>query len=1217
MGLRTRAQDLKVLLHDYDPGIVCLQETKLGDAQYNPGLNYAFYNSAPPPGDIAHGGAAVIVSKGIQHHLIPLNSPLQAVAVRAVLGHQVTVCSVYLPGDVGYTINNLQHLIDQLPPPFLLLGDFNAKSPLWGNAMTDRWGKVIEDLLSSNDIVLYNDGAMTYHNIHNNASSAIDLSICSSSIAVDYIWSVNEFLHGSDHFPIHLKYSVNTPTSSPPKWKPQDADWVKYQEGLCLDKDFESFPSHLEAYAYFTEQVLHSANASIPKTGGSPRRPAVPWWDKTCTILRKVTRKCYRRFKNSGSQTTKLIYKRALAKQRQYYRKAKRNSWIYYINGISSKTPSRLVWRKIRKLTGKFVPAPTPSLKINNRLVTDPVDVANSLGKHFSDVSSPSNYTTEFQRIRNSRVKLNLSSSSEPYNATFSLQELSDALSTTDDSSPGEDNILYSMLRHLPGPAKDYLLKILNKIWVTGKLPRSWKIAIVIPIRKPLKDPFLSTSYRPIALTSCVCKLMEKMINTRLMWHLESNNLLSPFQFGCRKNRSTLDPLLRLSNQIQQGFANGRQTIGVFFDLEKAYDTTWRQGIIRQLSRMGICGYMMKFLNSFLSDRFLKVKVGNSFSSLYSQEEGVPQGSVLSVTCFAVAINSILKNISPPVRGSLFVDDFVIYVTSYDAVSACAYLQRAIDAISVWASNTGFKFSSSKTVAVRFKRHRRQEVVPNLILNGVPLPYADEVKFLGLTFDTSLTWGAHITNLKLRVRKSLDILKVVSSFDWGADKQSLLRLYNSLCRSKLDYGCEIYSSACKTRLGELDVVHNMALRLCSGAFRTSPVESIYVDCHQLPLDLRREELGLRYMARLRSHPDNPSNQILDQLRPIHYKANARPFQVRLRDSLEEESLLAQRILPIHHPKHPPWLVPPLTVCSTSFSKKDSPPHLIRDKFLEHDCLSHANAFKIYTDGSKSDFGVGCGVVTKDISEVARLSNHASSFTAELLAIVQALKKVHNTKGKSFVIYTDSRSSIEAIKSYNSFQPLVQKAQEWLYLISTRFKDKSVCFCWVPSHVGIRGNELADEAAKSACSRSIVDRPSIPYMDLYRPIKFYIWNKWQARWSSPALSTNRKYRSIRQSVSIWPSVFDDDRRTEIVLCRLRIGHTHLTHQFLLRGENAPVCAHCSCQLTVEHILVHCPLFHAARLQHGLAGKALSTLLGFEVDIPPLVKFLKEIDIFYLI
>ena len=173
------------------------------------------------------------------------------------------------------------------------------------------------------------------------------------------------------------------------------------------------------------------------------------------------------------------------------------------------------------------------------------------------------------------------------------------------------------MLRQLPDEAKSCLLKIINRIWETRVLPKGWKIAIVLAIQKLNKDPHYTSSYRPIALTSCVCKLMEKMVNSRLGWHLEAHNLLSPVQFGFRKNRSTLDPLLRLSNQIQQGFANQCQIIGVFFDLEKAYDTTWRHGVIKQLQNMEVKGNMIRFIRSFLSDRSIKVRVGNTLSSLF------------------------------------------------------------------------------------------------------------------------------------------------------------------------------------------------------------------------------------------------------------------------------------------------------------------------------------------------------------------------------------------------------------------------------------------------------------------------------------------------------------------------------------------------------------------------------------------------------------------------
>ena len=138
--------------------------------------------------------------------------------------------------------------------------------------------------------------------------------------------------------------------------------------------------------------------------------PAVPWWDRQCSVLRKVTGKCFRRHRNSGSQQSKLIYKRALAKQRNYYKKAKRDSWLHYINGINSKTSLALVWKKVRKLSGKFVPHPVPNLKIGDQLVTDPDSVADIFGEHFANVSNPSHYPTRLQSIKDAEVLVSMDS---------------------------------------------------------------------------------------------------------------------------------------------------------------------------------------------------------------------------------------------------------------------------------------------------------------------------------------------------------------------------------------------------------------------------------------------------------------------------------------------------------------------------------------------------------------------------------------------------------------------------------------------------------------------------------------------------------------------------------------------------------------------------------------------------------------------------------------
>ena len=135
------------------------------------------------------------------------------------------------------------------------------------------------------------------------------------------------------------------------------------------------------------------------------------------------------------------------------------------------------------------------------------------------------------------------------------------------------------MLKHLPPKSLKTLLDIFNDIWETGKFPESWELATVITIPKPGKDHAEPTNYRPIALTSCICKTLERMINTRLVWYLEFNNLVSPFQSGFRSERSTNDNLVRLKTFIRNAFIKKELVVTVFFDLEKAYDTTWKYGI--------------------------------------------------------------------------------------------------------------------------------------------------------------------------------------------------------------------------------------------------------------------------------------------------------------------------------------------------------------------------------------------------------------------------------------------------------------------------------------------------------------------------------------------------------------------------------------------------------------------------------------------------------------
>ena len=207
-------------------------------------------------------------------------------------------------------------------------------------------------------------------------------------------------------------------------------------------------------------------------------------------------------------------------------------------------------------------------------------------------------------------------------------------------------------MKHLPAESISLLLDIYNYIWRSGNFPTCWSEAIVIPIPNPGKDHNDPNNYRPISLTSCVRKTLERMINDRLIWYLENNNILTHIQCGFRKRRSTIDHLVRLESFLRDAFLNKQEVVSIFFNLEKAYDTTWKHGILKDLYEAGLRGRMPIFISKFLENRNFRVRLGSTISDPFGQEIGVPQGSILSVTLFSLKINSLAKILNKDVENS-------------------------------------------------------------------------------------------------------------------------------------------------------------------------------------------------------------------------------------------------------------------------------------------------------------------------------------------------------------------------------------------------------------------------------------------------------------------------------------------------------------------------------------------------------------------------------------
>jgi len=778
------------------------------------------------------------------------------------------------------------------------------------------------------------------------------------------------------------------------------------------------------------------------------------------------------------------------------------------------------------------------------------------------------------------------------------MQELRLCLREAKNTAPGHDEVYYIMLKKLPEKGLQFLLHLFNTVWLSEVFPSDWREAIVIMFNKPGKEPTLPCNFRPIALTCVMCKLLEKVINARLMHELEINRHLSPNQYGFRKLRSCPDSLARLETDILEAFAGKQHLIAVFFDIAKAYDTTWRHLILKKLHSLGYRGRLAIFIKNFLSGRIFRIRVGKCYSNVYRQQQGVPQGSVMSCTLFALAINDVVENIPPGVCKSLYVDDLAIYYSSRNLNSIERQLQLAINNIHKWTCRNGFQISTEKTVAVHFHNKKGLQHEITLTMAGRNILFRDDAKFLGLRFDTKLTWEPHIRELRAKCIQSLSLLKCLCNMNWGSDRQTLLRLYRATTRSKLDYGSQIYSSAKERRLNLLNSVHHSALRQCTGAFRSSPIVSLLVDAGEPSLQLRRTKLSLQHYVRLHALPDSVVSRTIFDISSRHLFVNNTsriPFSMRNENLVQQYNMQPLLILPCYQQEEPRWRLPDV-ICPglLDIRKAEHSAPRLAAIFRRHIDHCHGQAYHVYTDGSCTERGTGSGVYSATLEKSIKLSPVASSFTAEMYGILEALDLISNRASPTNVIFTDSRSAISSMGKIKDTHPILVKIQNLLIKLS--YRGINVKFCWVPAHVGLAGNEHADRLAREAAqSNTEICHPAVPHRDYYPHIRKTIFDRWQQEWAN----TNpvNKLRSFRNNIDIWPSSNQRVRRNEVILTRLRLGHTRLTHGHLMRGEPIPAyCMNCLVPLTVSHFLVECPDYSVERYRAFGPNATMKNILG---------------------
>ena len=511
---------------------------------------------------------------------------------------------------------------------------------------------------------------------------------------------------------------------------------------------------------------------------------------------------------------------------------------------------------------------------------------------------------------------------------------------------------------------------------------------------------------------------MERMVKDRLEWFVEKQNIIPPFISGFRKGRSSTDNIVFLENAIQKRINNKGHTIAIFLDLEKAYDTLNVEGLLTKIQKRGVEGNMLRFLCYYLTDRTYQVRINNKCSETKSLKRGLPQGSILSPLLFNIMMSDI--PVDTQVGILLYADDIVIWMSGTSVQYMANKIQAYLNQLSFWFKKWGFKVSLLKTNGVLFTKSVKLQP-PVIMLNEVALTFNANHRFLGVIFDSKLLWHDHIENIVKRCKSKLNILRCLSGTKWGSSSKTLLLVYRSYIRSLLDYGCEAYDGTSDGLQKTIDSIQYQALRICIGALPLTPLDALQVETGELPLDLRRQMLSLKFkyaISRIVDHPLIPHIQACWQFEYLKGKKGNKPFGYR---TFEENTM---EIVPISHNITPPWTLVSPNVCmelNEIVKKTDNPQYLL---YCSNELIQRkwSTELHIYTDGSfvfeQHNASAAFWVPSLLYKQYKRLSYSISSYKAEMMAIILALTWLDqlDTIYVGVVIFSDSMSSLLSIKN---------------------------------------------------------------------------------------------------------------------------------------------------------------------------------------------------------
>ena len=1242
-GLSTSLVDLKGLVErEPDIDILLIQETKLKPPMSDPQLEgYVPLRRdrpiLPGRGGSRGGGLLTFVKEDIPHRLVDAyldggREDIECLAVEIQLSHgrRFTLVNTYrAPSREGGQDRPSFDNIRVPVTPFVIAGDLNAHSPLWDDSQPgDRWGDVLERWILDNPMAILNTGECTRVNRATGGESAPDVSLVHTSLVSGAEWEVLPLL-GSDHCPIKMTLEVAPVViercESKLRWDWRNAKWEEY--GQAVDQALARAQSGMEQASMEERiKVLREAMESAAKTHIGMVRVKSEGRNWMSPALKAAIRR--RNWLGRRIATHREQWLEACREVRKLTISAKEESWHSFVESLEGRAGSSRVWGVIRSLNGKSskTDARNAMLEHRGKAIHDPIRKADAFCQHYAAVSRHTFSRAERKTERFVRSEMSQAKRKQgpvgPESADFSLGELKAALqSTKSKGAAGPDEITPQFLRHLNEGAQEVILGIFNESWVKGYCPQSWRDAVIVPVPKPGKPAGEIPSYRPIALTSCLAKLMERLVANRLKHIAESAGLWSKDQAGFRAQRCTEDQVLKLSQSVFDGFQcrKPKRTVLALLDFSKAYDTIWKADLLATMLRKGVPPRFVAWVKAFLTNRQAKVRLGGVSSKNRLFREGVPQGSVLAPLLFLFVIDSVNDHLPEGLEVSLYADDLALWARDPCKEVAASLVEEGVREVLRWSREKKLTLSIEKC-EVGFFTSDTSEFgwKPNVVVDGRALPFNPTPKFLGIKFDRMFSFADQAKGVTSLMAKGSRMLTALAGSDWGWRRDLLKRVYKSTILSGTDYcaaGWQPWLSPAGVK--KLTQAQGRCLRAITGQLSTSPEESprLEVGVPSIATSVRRSAASAYEKAK-RLPASNPRAAAAESGVPYKWR-RSRGWRKVAQEVVSDLGLEGYPRLQLPPPTVAPWeegLELGVHLRLRGGGRRTDPPDILLE-----DALTTIRAFGrldsvFYTDGSVEG-GVenGASAVVETVGDPGhptfleewsqRGPRYASSFETEAHALLLCVKVLAERRAQGrFLICSDSQSALSALrKGELKDYPTLAEVVGVLKSVSCE-----VLFQWVPGHCGLLGNEKADQVARESALAGRRDGRSQT-----APISLKAARLSIERGVVDAPPQHERVRQVYQGPLCHPQGLS--RKEEVLLARLRSGHTTLLAAYKGRVQGSEeTCPRCLSEPeTLAHFMSGCEATEARRVRiFGNASPPLSVLSG---DPKKVLQYCRELKL----